>query len=79
LGVSCELRLADTTLDFVGVALTRISDLPITLLSTAALAETSDGIAIVCQTDRDGAVATAIAVQLVGVSVDQVFGPMPGS
>jgi len=74
-GVSCELRQVDTTLDFTGAALPDISELPITLVSTTVVQNPSDEFTIVCRTDAPGSVATAIAVQLVGISVDQVSGP----
>ncbi len=74
-GVSCELRQADATLDFAGTVLTGGRELPITLVSTTAVESPSAEFTIVCVADAPGAVATAIAVQMVGITVDQVSGP----
>jgi hypothetical protein len=46
-----------------------------TLVSTTVVGNPSDNFTIACQTRSQGAVANAIAVQLVGISVDQVSGP----
>jgi collagen triple helix repeat protein len=74
-GVSCELRQLDATLDFAGTVLLGGRELPITLVSTTVVGNPSDDFTIECRTDAPEAVATAIAVQLVGISVDQVSGP----
>jgi hypothetical protein len=74
-GVNCELRQRDMTLDFASAVLTIGMELPITLVSTAVVEDESDDITIACRTDVPDTVATAIAVQLVGISVDQVSGP----
>ena len=74
-GVSCYLLHLGMTLDFAGTVLGGRRELPITLVSTTVVETPSDVFTIECQTDAPGKVATAIAVQLVGISVDQVSGP----
>jgi hypothetical protein len=73
-GVSCELRQGAATIDFAGAVLPANRELPMTLVSTATV-QTSNDFTIQCEADGQGAVATAIGVQLVGISVDQVSGP----
>jgi hypothetical protein len=45
------------------------------LVSTTVVGNPSDSFTIACRTRSQGAVGNAIAVQLVGISVDHVSGP----
>jgi hypothetical protein len=75
IGVGCELRQGSVVLDFAGAVLVAGRQLPMTLVSTAIVGSSPADFVIACQTDTEDTVATAIAVQLVGISVDQVSGP----
>ncbi len=72
--VTCELRQGAVPLDLSGAILRPNRELPMTLISTTAV-QTSSAFTIECEADRSDGVATAIAVQLVGISVDEVSGP----
>lgn len=68
--VSCELRQGGATLDFAGTVLEAGRELPITLVSTTVVGGPAEDFTIACKTIGPEAMATAIAVQLVGISVD---------
>jgi hypothetical protein len=72
---ACELRQGDETLDVAGVVLVAGRQIPLTLVSTTTVENPSDDFTIVCRTDSAAAVANALAIQLVGISVDKVSGP----
>ena len=71
----CELRQEDVRLDSAEVVLVAGREIPLTLISTTTVENSSDDFTIVCRTDSAAAVASAHAIQLVGISVDKVSGP----
>ncbi len=73
--VACELRQGEVILDYTGTVLVAGSAIPMSLVSTATVENASDPFTIECQTTGLGSEASAYAVQLVGISVDEVSQP----